>query len=83
MARIRQRMAELIKEQNALADELRAFEQRSHEPEAEPKPVAPQISLVNNQSSSAEKIALFSSLFTGRPDVYPVGWENKKAGRAG
>jgi len=83
MARIRQRMAELIKEQEALADELRALEQRSHALEAEPKPVASQISLVNNQSSSAEKIALFSSLFAGRPDVYPVRWENKKAGRAG
>lgn len=83
MARIRQRMAELIKEQETLADELRALEQSSHVPEAGPKPVASQISLVNNQSSSAEKIALFSSLFAGRPDVYPLRWENKKAGRAG
>ena len=83
MARIRQRMAELIKEQEALADELRALEESSHVPEAEPKPFASQISLVNNQSSSAEKIALFSNLFAGRPDVYPVRWENKKAGRAG
>lgn len=83
MTRIRQRMAELIKEQEALADELRALEQRSHESEIEPKPVAPEISLVNNHSSSAEKIGLFSSLFAGRPDVFPVRWENKKAGRAG
>lgn len=83
MARIRQRMVELKKEQEALADELRALEESSHVPEAEPKPVASQIRLVNNQSSSAEKIALFSSLFAGRPDVYPVRWENKKAGRAG
>lgn len=35
------------------------------------------------QSSSADKIALFRSLFRGREDVYPRRFESRKTGRAG
>lgn len=35
------------------------------------------------RSSSAEKIALFRSLFRGREDVYPRRFESRKTGRAG
>jgi superfamily II DNA or RNA helicase len=38
---------------------------------------------VTNSSSSAEKIELFRRLFAGRPDVFPVRWENRKDGRSG
>lgn len=38
---------------------------------------------VHARSSSAEKIALFRSLFRGREDVYPRRFESKKTGRAG
>ncbi|MBI4310609.1 MAG: restriction endonuclease subunit R, partial [Chloroflexi bacterium] len=38
--------------------------------------------LVNSDSSAAEKIGLFKSLFRGREDVYAVRWENPD-GRAG
>jgi len=38
---------------------------------------------VTNNSPSNEKIALFRHLFAGRPDVFPVRWENRKAGRSG
>ncbi len=38
---------------------------------------------VRLSSSSAEKIALFRSLFRGREDVYPRRWENLKAGTSG
>jgi len=38
---------------------------------------------VTQKSSSAEKIALFRSLFHGREDVYPVRFESKKTGRSG
>ena len=38
---------------------------------------------VHARSSSAEKIALFRSLFRGREDVYPRRFESRKTGRAG
>ena len=33
--------------------------------------------------SPTEKVALFIKLFRGRPDVYPVRWERKTAGKSG
>jgi superfamily II DNA or RNA helicase len=38
---------------------------------------------VTNQSSSDEKVALFMSLFKGRPDVYPRRFESKRSGKSG
>lgn len=38
---------------------------------------------VTNSSSVSEKVAFFSRLFAGRPDVFPARWENRKTGRAG
>jgi superfamily II DNA or RNA helicase len=38
---------------------------------------------VTNTSSSVEKVALFRSLFSGRADVFPIRWENRKTGRSG
>lgn len=35
-------------------------------------------STVNVERSAAEKISLFSRLFRGRTDVYPVRWESAK-----
>jgi hypothetical protein len=32
-------------------------------------------------SPNADKVALFQSLFAGRPDVYATRWENAKSGR--
>jgi len=40
-------------------------------------------SLVTNQSSEAEKIALFRSLFRGREDVYPRRFESRRTGKTG
>ena len=37
---------------------------------------------VRHDSPTADKVALFRSLFRGREDVYPVRWESK-AGRSG
>jgi superfamily II DNA or RNA helicase len=37
---------------------------------------------IRHDSSSADKVALFRSLFRGREDVYPIRWESK-AGRSG
>src|SRR5690606_7782293 len=38
---------------------------------------------LSNESTSAEKIACFRSLFRGRSDVYPQRFESRKTGRAG
>ena len=38
---------------------------------------------VTNNSPSIEKVEMFRRLFAGRPDVFPVRWENKKTGRSG
>ena len=39
--------------------------------------------IVNQQSSSEAKIALFRSLFRGRQDVYPRRFESRKTGKSG
>jgi hypothetical protein len=84
IARIRRRIADLDAEQMALARELETLELEQklisgQAAERDAFPDAP----VTNSSSSAEKITLFRRLFAGRPDVFPVRWENRKAGRAG
>ena len=44
---------------------------------------APATAAVTVDSSTASKIALFKSLFRGRPDVFPRRWENPRAGKSG
>lgn len=39
--------------------------------------------VVSRQSSPADKIALFRSLFRGREDIYPVRFESRKTGKSG
>ncbi len=41
------------------------------------------VARVTTASTTAEKIALFRSLFRGREDVFPRRWENPKTGKAG
>jgi superfamily II DNA or RNA helicase len=83
IARIRRRLAALDAERLALARELEIFEQKlisdSHASEQPAFADAP----VTNSSPSTEKIELFRRLFAGRPDVFPVRWENRKTGRSG
>ncbi len=38
---------------------------------------------VTTASSGADKVGLFRSLFAGRPDVFPVRWENRKTMKSG
>jgi len=40
-------------------------------------------SLITNQSSEAEKISLFRSLFKGREDIYPRRFESRRTGKTG
>jgi superfamily II DNA or RNA helicase len=45
--------------------------------------VAPPPAPVNNQSPQETKVALFRSLFRGRPDIFPRRFESVKTGKAG
>ncbi|OHV80407.1 restriction endonuclease subunit R [Ensifer sp. LCM 4579] len=83
IARIRRRLADLDAERVELERALEALEQElasdSHASEGSSFVAAP----IANSSPSIEKIELFRRLFAGRPDVFPVRWENRKAGRSG
>jgi len=48
-----------------------------------PPPAAPTPEPESSRLSTGEKVALFSRLFRGRTDVYPVRWESKTTGKAG
>ena len=84
ITRIEQRLAVLDAERTALAQKLETLQHklisgRCHAAERGAFANAP----VTNSSSSAEKIELFCRLFAGRPDVFPVRWENRKTGASG
>lgn len=82
IARIRQRLTALDAERIELERALASLEQKlavRRSDESSLFPAAP----VTNDSSAAEKVALFRRLFAGRADVYPARWENLKTGRSG
>lgn len=84
LARVRARLAGLDAERLQLQRELEALEVRhASELASEAKHPAFENAPVTNNSSSREKVELFRSLFAGRPDVFPVRWENTKSDRAG
>jgi superfamily II DNA or RNA helicase len=84
IARIRRRLAELSDEQMALERELEAFEQQLiSDSQAHANKQVFANAPVTNSSPSVEKVQLFRQLFAGRPDVFPVRWNNKKDGRSG
>jgi len=81
LARVRARLVELDAEQRQLRQELEALQVA--EIAAEAKRPSFENAPVTNNSSSSEKVELFRSLFAGRPDVFPVRWENRKTVRSG
>ncbi|UPT89835.1 DEAD/DEAH box helicase (plasmid) [Bradyrhizobium barranii subsp. apii] len=83
IARIRRRLADLNAERMELERELEALEQKLISGSRAAERHAFADASVTNNSSSIEKIELFRRLFAGRPDVFPVRWENRKAGRSG
>ncbi|WP_343504774.1 MULTISPECIES: TOTE conflict system archaeo-eukaryotic primase domain-containing protein [Roseobacteraceae] len=82
LARVRVRLVELDAERAQLQREVAALEKHLA---AEPAVQRPSVerSSVTNASPPHAKIDLFRRLFAGRPDVFPVRWENKKTGRSG
>jgi hypothetical protein len=83
IARVRQRLAALDAERLALARDLEALEQKRISDRQAVELAKFADALVTSNSSSAEKIELFRSLFAGRPDVFPVRWKNRKTGSSG
>ena len=79
-SRLRARLTEVELERTALRSRLVALERRSRVSERASAPAAGKIT---DASAPEEKLALFRSLFAGRPDVFPVRWENSKSGRSG
>jgi superfamily II DNA or RNA helicase len=84
LTRARARLANLDAERSDLQHEVQALEillalekvPTEKQPSFENAPIT-------NTSSSHEKVDLFRRLFAGRPDVFPVRWDNKKTGRSG
>lgn len=83
IARIRHRIADLDDKREKLQRELATLEHKLTSASCFSERPAYADAPVTNSSSSNEKVELFRSLFAGRPDVFPVRWENKKAGRSG
>ncbi|MHB8837790.1 MAG: TOTE conflict system archaeo-eukaryotic primase domain-containing protein [Gemmatimonadaceae bacterium] len=80
VSRLRARLTELELERTALQSRLVALERPSRVSE---RASAPAAGAITDASTPEEKLALFRSLFAGRPDVFPVRWENAKSGRSG
>ena len=85
IARIRLQLATLEAERAKLEGRLAALQRHpsavlcANRPPAE----ASNPPTVTASSSAVDKVALFQRLFAGRPDVFPVRWENRKTGRSG
>jgi len=84
LERVRTRLTNLDAERHQLHFEMVALEARLA---ATRKPAVKRLSSENtpvtNTSLSHEKIKLFQSLFAGRPDVFPMRWENRKTSKSG
>ena len=74
-------MTTLDRERLELADRLRALELARARASTNPRPLLG--ARVTTASPTAEKIALFRSLFRGREEVFPRRWENPKSEKSG
>ena len=83
ISRIQRRLTELKAEQLALESRLTTLQQDHSSDGTLPWADDPVTARVTAKSTPAQKVALFRRLFAGRPDVFPVRWENAKSGRTG
>jgi hypothetical protein len=74
-------LSTLNRERSEISDRLSVLEQ-SRNGEATSQPLQT-TARVTTASPTAEKIALFRSLFRGREEVFPRRWENAKSGKTG
>ena len=72
----------LDRERSKLADQLSMLEIARASGPVNPTP-SQLGARVTTASTTAEKIALFRSLFRGREEVFPRRWENPKSGKSG
>lgn len=84
LSELRQRLADLDGERHDLLNQI-AMVERELRSSSEPTQgiELDHTGSTSQRSSSAEKIALFRSLFRGRTDVFPRRWENTKTGKSG
>jgi len=61
--------------------EANGIEWRSPSSPESPTPIATEVE--SSSLSATEKVALFSRLFRGRTDVYPIRWASKSTGKSG
>jgi superfamily II DNA or RNA helicase len=81
IAALKDRLTTLDRERSETSDRLRGLEHaQAREAAEQPLQVAARVTMA---SPTAEKIALFRSLFRGREEVFPRRWENPKSGKAG
>jgi superfamily II DNA or RNA helicase len=83
IARIRRRLADLDAERGGLERELRTLEQKQTSDSRVSERARFADAPITNSSPSTEKVELFRRLFAGRPDVFPVRWENRRTGHSG
>ena len=83
IARIQRRLTHLNAEQAGLEATLASLEHQLSAIDEVGRSSPFVGATVTNSSPTSDKIALFRHLFAGRPDVFPVRWENRKAARAG
>jgi hypothetical protein len=81
IAALKSRLAALDRERSEIAERLSALEHVCAADAAAQR--FPVFARVTMSSPTADKMALFRSLFRGRDDVFPHRWENPKSGKAG
>ena len=80
IALIERRLLALEDEKRRLETEIHAL--RLHSQQKRQESIAKNVS-VSLDPVTPDRIKLFLSLFSGRPDVFPKRWDNAKTGRAG
>lgn len=83
IARIQTRLASLGAERTELEGRLAQLERQRSFVGVEHPTFVVSAPTVTATSPTTDKVALFRSLFAGRPDVFPVRWQNQKTGRSG
>jgi hypothetical protein len=83
IVRIRRRLTHLNAEKAGLETTLASLEHQLSAIDKVGRSSPLEGATVTNGSPASDKIALFRRLFAGRPDVFPVRWENRKTGRTG
>jgi superfamily II DNA or RNA helicase len=78
LARLNSRRTELLEQIAVLKNQRESILDRSGDVGTETP-----FNAVTNHSSSEDKVALFMSLFRGRPDVYPRRFESQRSGKSG